>query len=181
MSTQEAEQLSPQSAPKPALRSVREIDGKYFEIASFTPNTNPSTKHAFSGMIKIAEDQDRVFAYGFIHDRKDNSGRKVISLTAYMTDQASGEQGYKQIATGSVVNHRNDGKDVYYDTVLFNRVDGNGNNLGGDPIAVFVTDSCPSELHSSLGFADRRIPRPPKDTAEQADEADAGRPRGPRM
>ena len=178
MSTPENNAEKPQVA-RPVMRSVVNRDGKWFETAVLWKNANPDSKAAFSGQIDINGDGRREHVFGFINDRKDGSGGKVISLTTNYTNPQSGEMGFRQVAIGNVVNHRSDDKPVYFDTVLFNPVDESGKTIeGSTPVSVYVTKDCDAEFHAKLGFASARVDRPKKEDAPE-DDAGYDNPRGP--
>jgi hypothetical protein len=58
---------------------------------------------------------------------------------------------WREIGYGNAVNHRADGKPVYFDEVLF--------NIGNDVVKARATGSVDSELHRSLGFVEARKSR----------------------
>jgi len=158
-------------AEKPVLRNVVNRGGERFEIAVLWRNTNPESKTVFSGHIDLLGTGRREHVFGFVNDRRDGSGGKVITLTANYTDPSSGKMGYRQVAIGNVVNHRSDGKPVYFDTVVFNPIGPDGKNVeGAAPVSVYVTKDCDSDLHAKLGFAQARIDRPKRDAP--SDSAD---------
>nr|WP_280971205.1 hypothetical protein [Cupriavidus gilardii]WDE72570.1 hypothetical protein [Cupriavidus gilardii] len=156
--------MSYDQGPQPILRCVRKIGEKWFEKAAFYKNTNPNSRAAFSGYIDLLG-QGRQHVFGFINPRRDGEG-VVISLTASYTDPTSGEMGRRTVALGSVVNQRADGGEVYFDTMLFNPLDEEEQRIDdAEPVAVYVTDECDSDLHRQLGFREARRPRPKRETS----------------
>lgn len=154
----------------PVLRNVQKVGDKYFERAVFFKAT--SGRAAFKGYIDLLG-KGRIPVTGFINNRRDDSGGKVISLNYTHIDQHSGEISHRTVAFGNVVNHRGDGDEVYFDTVLFNAVQENGERVEGvEPVAVWVTDACDAEFHERLGFDQPRIARPTRDgESEDLDQA----------
>lgn len=157
--------MSYDQGPQPILRCVRKIGEKWFEKAAFYKNTNPNSRAAFSGYIDLLG-QGRQHVFGFINPRRDGEG-VVISLTASYTDPTSGEMGRRTVALGSVVNQRADGGEVYFDTMLFNPLDEEERRIDdAEPVAVYVTEECDSDLHRQLGFREARRPRPKRETSQ---------------
>lgn len=157
--------MSYDQGPQPVLRCVRKIGEKWFEKAALYKNSDESSRAAFSGYIDLLG-QGRQHVFGFINPRRDGEG-VVISLTARRTNPHSGEIGHRTVALGSVVNHRGDGGDVYFDTILFNPVNEDGERIeDAEPVAVYVTDECDTELHRQLGFRQARIARPKRGASQ---------------
>jgi len=148
------------------LRTVIKRDEKIFEIAKFVEPTNPSSKAVLTGVIQVLPGKGREQVSGFVNDRKDGTG-SFITLSARRVDDHTGEIGYVTVAIGNVVNERRDGGEVYFDTILFNPVGANGEPIpGAQPVSVYVTRACPQTLHTRLGFAQPRVERPARATAE---------------
>lgn len=160
----------PSAPQEPVLRNVQKLGDKYFERAVFFKAT--SGRAAFKGFINLLGN-GRIPVTGFINNRRDDSGGKVISLNYTHIDQRTGEISHRTVAFGNVVNHRGDGDEVYFDTVLFNPVQENGERVeGAEPVAVWVTDACDTEFHQRLGFDQPRVTRPPRDGDEEYGDLD---------
>ncbi|SEI14798.1 hypothetical protein [Paraburkholderia hospita] len=163
---------------KPVLRAVVQRGEKWFETAVFTPSSKPESKAIMTGYIDLGLGEGRISVFAFVNDRKDQAGAptgaKYISLTSHKVHPRTGEIGYFPVAIGNVVNSRSDGGEVFYDTVIFNPVSEEGNNIpGAQPVAVWVTDACDAELHAKLGFVSTRVARPKKaDDGLTADEGE---------
>lgn len=165
---------------KPVLRAVVKRDEKLFETAVFVPSANPESRAVLTGQIDLGLGEGRIAVYAFVNQRRDDSGAKFISLTSRKVHPRTGEINYFPVAIGNPVNYRQDGSEVFFDTVIFNPVNEEGQNIpGAQPVTVWVTDACDEGLHAKLGFTSPRVQRPKKaadegvplgdeDAAEQA-------------
>jgi hypothetical protein len=163
--------VTAEKGEKPVLRTVVNRENKWFETAVFWRTSNPGSKAVMTGHIDLGLGHGRIPVFAFVNERTDGGTGKFITLSAHGTDQVTGEIGYKQVAIGNVVNSRADGKEVFFDTVLFNPLDDSGKNIpGAQPVSVYVTGACTDDLHSKLGFTEPRVARPKK----QAEIATSG-------
>lgn len=165
-----------EKSANPVLRAVVKRGEKWFETAVFVPSSNPDSKAVMTGHIDLGLGDGRIPVFAFVNERKDEggapTGAKYISLTSKKVHPRSGEIGYFPVAIGNVVNSRGDGGEVFYDTVIFNPVAEDGNNIpGAQPVAVWVTDACDAAFHSKLGFTSARVARPKKAADEQPVES----------
>lgn len=152
---------------KPVLRAVVKRDEKLFETAVFVPSANPESRAVLTGQIDLGLGEGRIAVYAFVNQRRDESGAKFISLTSRKVHPRTGEINYFPVAIGNPVNYRGDGNEVFYDTVIFNPVDEEGQNIpGAQPVAVWVMGACDEALHSKLGFTSPRVQRPKRAAAE---------------
>jgi hypothetical protein len=160
---------------KPVLRAVVQRGEKWFETAVFVPSSKPDSKAVLTGHIDLGLGDGRIPVFAFVNERKEEgvpTGAKYISLTSRKVHPRTGEIGYFPVAIGNVVNSRGDGGEVFYDTVIFNPVDEDLNNIpGAQPVPVWVTDACDATLHAKLGFASARVSRPKKQDESQSDPA----------
>ncbi|MGU4703237.1 hypothetical protein K6L09_41960 [Burkholderia cepacia] len=159
---------------RPVLRAVVQRGEKWFETAVFVPSTKPDSKAVLTGHIDLGLGEGRIPVFAFVNERRDDggalTGAKYISLTTRKVHPRTGEIGYFPVAIGNVVNSRGDGGEVYFDTVIFNPVDEDLNNISGVPaVAVWVTDACDAALHAKLGFTSARVARPKKNDESQPD------------
>ncbi|TES99610.1 hypothetical protein [Burkholderia cepacia] len=142
----------------------------------FVPSSKPDSKAVLTGHIDLGLGDGRIAVFAFVNERKDEgsvpTGAKYISLTTRKVHPRSGEIGYFPVAIGNVVNSRSDGGEVFFDTVIFNPVDEDLNNIPGvQPVAVWVTEACDAALHAKLGFTSARVARPKKQDEVQSDAA----------
>lgn len=119
--------------------------------------TKKGDKAALSGYATI--DGQTLLVRAFINDT-DKEGNKLahpyLSLTT--NTAADGEPAkWKNVAYGNAVNNRNDGKDVYFDQIIFN-VAGSEKTF-----PAYAGRGMTDDLHSELGFTSPRIPRPAKE------------------
>jgi len=160
---------------KPVLRAVVQRGEKWFETAVFVPSIKPDSKAVLTGHIDLGLGDGRIEVFAFVNERKEDgvpTGAKYISLTSRKVHPRTGEIGFFPVAIGNVVNSRGDGGEVFFDTVIFNPVDHDLNNISGvQPVAVWVTEACDAELHAKLGFTSARVARPKKQEDGQPDAA----------
>lgn len=122
--------------------------------------TKEGDKAALSGYATIAGQKLQVRA--FINDT-DKEGNKLehpyVSLTTNTAAQGEPAK-WKNVAYGNAMNVRKDGKDVFFDQIIFN-VAGSEKTFNA-----YAGRGMTDELHSQLGFTSPQIPRPAKEESQ---------------
>lgn len=133
--------------------------------------TRKGDKAALSGYATI--DGHTLLVRAFIYDT-DKEGNKLaqpyLSLTT--NTAADGEPAkWKNVAYGNAVNSRNDGKDVFFDQIIF--------HVAGseETFPAYAGRGMTDELHRELGFTTPHIQSPAKEDAPTQDEEEE--PAGP--
>ena len=139
--------------------------------------TKDGDKAALSGFATV--DGQKLQVRGFINDT-DKEGNKLehpyVSLTTNTADQGD-TPAWKNVAFGNAVNSRKDGKEVYFDQIIFN-VAGSEKTFNA-----YAGRGMTDELHGRLGFTAPQVQRPAKDNdapAPAAEQAEEDEPSGPR-
>ncbi len=80
------------------------------------------------------------------------------------------DQTWREVGYGNAMNTRKDGKQVFYDTVIF--------NVDGEILNARITKHVTAEMHAKLGFTSPRQERPKSDQSikEQTEEPAPGQP-----
>lgn len=78
------------------------------------------------------------------------------------------DQTWREVGYGNAMNSRKDGKQVFFDTVLF--------NVGGETLNARVTKHVTPEMHEKLGFTSPREERPKSDKSAKAEQAEEPAP-----
>ena len=130
--------------------------------------------HHLSGHITL--DGQKINVIGFINDT-DRDGNALKQPYIAISRNAAGEgqdPKWQTVATGNAMNHRSDGKPVYFDEVIFN-------TKGDDKktFTAFVGKGCSPEFQQQLGFTSPVAERPAKAEAA-AEQAEEDEPAGPR-
>lgn len=125
--------------------------------------TKEGDKAALSGYITL--DGQKLQVRGFINDT-DKEGNKLKSPYLALTHNgaAEGEPAqWKNIAYGNAVNSRRDGKEVFFDQVIFN-VAGSEKTF-----SAYAGRGMTDDLHGQLGFTSPQVQRPEKAPAAEAE------------
>ena len=110
------------------------------------------------GFIKVDGVKQQVLAH--LNERKPDEGTGEIKPNFIKLSKAVGQGDdaqWQELGFGNAVNKRNDGKQVYFDEVLF--------NVDGKTIGARVGKTVDEEMHRKLGFLEERIARPEKEKA----------------
>lgn len=151
----------PQGGEEKALPALRYKD----EVALWP--TKEGDKAALSGHVTV--DGQKVRVRGFINDTDKEGNTLAHPYLSLTTNPAAEGQpaAWKTLAYGNAVNSRKDGKDVYFDQVIFN-VAGTDKTF-----SAYVGKGCTEALHKQFGFTSAQIQRPSKEaTQEAANEQD---------
>ena len=160
---------TPAETNRPALRNKDDV--------ALWPAKDGASHH-LSGHITL--DGQKVNVIGFINDT-DRDGQPLKQpYVALSRNTAAGDAPAKwaTVATGNAMNHRSDGKPVYFDEVIFN-VKGEDKKT----FTAFVGNGCSEDLQRQFGFTSPVVARPAKadSAAEEAPEvSDDDEPAGPR-
>lgn len=137
--------------------------------------TKDGDKAALSGYATI--DGQKLQVRAFINDT-DKEGNKLahpyLSLTTNGASAGEPAQ-WRNVAYGNAMNTRSDGKDVYFDQVIFN-VAGSEKTFNA-----YAGQGMTDDLHQQLGFTSPQIQRPAKEAdapapADEEEEAAAPSP-----
>lgn len=140
--------------------------------------TKEGDKAALSGFVTI--EGQKLQVRGFINDT-DKEGNKLehayVSLTT--NTAAQGESpAWKNVAFGNAVNSRKDGKEVYFDQIIFN-VAGSDKTFNA-----YAGRGMTEDLHGRLGFTSPQVQRPAKEPDAPAqdgqEQGEDDEPSGPR-
>lgn len=140
--------------------------------------TKEGDKAILFGYAKI--DDQKLQVRAFIND-SDKDGNKLahpyLSLTTNTAAEGQPPQ-WKNVAFGNAVNKRSDGKEVYFDQIIFN-VSGSDKTFNA-----YAGRGITDDLHTQLGFTSPQIQRPAKEAApapaEEAAPAEEEENAGPR-
>jgi Large polyvalent protein-associated domain 7 len=153
-----AKQGMPQEAPQVVLRGVKKV-GEKFETSALLFKGKGDY---LQGFITAGGQKHQVIVH--INERKPDAGTGELRPNFLRISEAQGDANnpkWREIGYGNAVNHRADGKPVYFDEVLF--------NIGSDVIKARATASVEPELHRRLGFMEARASRPAaNDSADRA-------------
>lgn len=130
-------------------------------------------KHHLSGHITL--DGQKTNVIGFINDT-DRDGNALKQPYVALSRNTAGEgqpPKWDTVATGNAMNHRSDGKEIYFDEMIFN-VKGEDKKT----FTAFVGSGCAPEFQQQLGFTSPVVARPAKEPAPEQAEDDE--PSGPR-
>lgn len=143
---------TPESKPLPALR--------YKDEVALWP-TKKDDKALLTGHVTVNGEKSYVRVFLNTEDKEGNAlSHPYLSVTTN-TAAKDAPAAWKTLAYGNAVNSRKDGKEVYFDQVIF--------NLAGDDKKTFnayVGKGCSEELHRQLGFTSPQIQRPAKEAKE---------------
>jgi hypothetical protein len=135
--------------------------------------TKDGDKAILSGYATM--DGQKIQVRAFLND-SDKEGNKLahpyLSLTTNTAAEGQPAQ-WKNVAYGNAVNKRSDGKDVYFDQVIFN-VAGSEKTFNA-----YAGRGMNDDLHKQLGFTSPLVQRPAKEaaTAPAEEEEEAASPR----
>jgi Large polyvalent protein-associated domain 7 len=153
-----AKQGMPQEAPQVVLRGVKKV-GEKFETSALLFKGKGDY---LQGFITAGGQKHQVIVH--INERKPDAGTGELRPNFLRISEAQGDANnpkWREIGYGNAVNHRADGKPVYFDEVLF--------NIGNDVTKARATASVEPELHRRLGFMEARASRPAaNDSADRA-------------
>lgn len=178
------EQLDGQEANQPDTREVEAIDSAINHMRDYSMSDTENKHPVLRGVVKnpeTGEFETSVLLFkgkgdylqGFI--KVDGVKQQVLAhLNERKPDETTGEikpnfiklskavgQGddtqWQELGFGNAVNKRNDGKQVYFDEVLF--------NVDGKTIGARVGKFVDEEMHRKLGFLEERLARPEKNEA----------------
>ncbi|MBF8164303.1 hypothetical protein IVE04_24365 [Pseudomonas mendocina] len=177
-------QLDSQEASQPDTREVEAIDSAINHMRDYsmsdTENKHPVLRGVakdpetgefetsvllfkgkgdyLQGFIKVDGVKQQVLAH--LNERKPDESTGEIKPNFIKLSKAVGQGDdtqWQELGFGNAVNKRNDGKQVYFDEVLF--------NVDGKTIGARVGKFVDEEMHRKLGFLEERIARPEKDKA----------------
>jgi len=175
-------QLDSQEASQPDTREVEAIDSAINHMRDYsmsdTENKHPVLRGVakdpetgefetsvllfkgkgdyLQGFIKVDGVKQQVLAH--LNERKPDESTGEIKPNFIKLSKAVGQGDdtqWQELGFGNAVNKRNDGKQVYFDEVLF--------NVDGKTIGARVGKFVDEEMHRKLGFLEERIARPEKD------------------
>lgn len=155
------------SSPTPASSDAKPLPAlRYKDDVALWP-AKDGDKALLTGHVTINNEKVRVRVFLNDHDKEGN----VLAhpyLSATTNTAADGAPPvWKTVAYGNAVNNRKDGKDVYFDQVIF--------NLAGEEktFNAYVGKGCSEELHKLLGFTSPQIQRPAKEVKDAPAAEDA--------
>lgn len=102
----------------------------------------------------------------------DRDGKKSITLKEFVRGEGDGDGHWNVVGFGNAMNRRADGKEVYFDTVLF--------NVDGKTLEARLTKAGEA-FAEQIGFAQARVARPRAEPAAEAEDEAPTRDRGERM
>lgn len=152
--------------PAPVLRSISRGESGWQENLVLWASKEGG-KSAFNGFTNVGGHASVV---GFINM---NTEKNVpfISLSKRVTNAETGEDHLVRFATGNPLNSRKDNEPVFFDTVLFNTID-------GQTINARITKTMSEELHQAIGFTNAPIERPKAEKSEETQTPATERQRG---
>jgi Large polyvalent protein-associated domain 7 len=161
-----AKQGTPQEAPQVVLRGVKKVGEKFETTALLFKGKGDYLQ----GFITAQGQKHQVIVH--MNERKPDPGTGELRPNFLRISEAQGDAKspqWREIGYGNAVNHRADGKPVYFDEVLF--------NIGNDVVKARATASVDPELHRRLGFMEVRTSRPAaNDSADRAAGASFPKP-----
>lgn len=141
-------QGTPQEPPQVVLRGVKKVGEKFETTALLFKGKGDFLQ----GFIMIGGQKRQVIVH--MNERKPNSETGELRPNFLRISEAQGDAKnpqWREIGYGNAVNHRADGKPVYFDEVLF--------NVGNDVVKARATGSVDAALQRSLGFLEARRSR----------------------
>lgn len=141
-------QSTPQEAPQVVLRGVKKVGDKFETTALLFKGKGDFLQ----GFITVGGQKRQVIVH--MHERKPDSETGELRPNFLRISEAQGDAKnprWKEIGYGNAVNHRADGKPVYFDEVLF--------NVANEVVKARATGPVDSELHRRLGFVEARKSR----------------------
>ena len=149
-----ATQVENNQEPHPVLRGVKKLDDGTFETTALLFK---GKGNYLQGFIKIGEQKHQVIAH--LNERKPDPKTGEVGPNYIKLSEPYGngdDTKWKEIGYGNAMNHRKDGKPVYFDEVLF--------SVGDNIIKAKITKHVDDELHSKLGFKEAKRERPSKNS-----------------